>query len=422
MAQVQGTGTRQGSTGPVAEFVLRGHAYPVTSLEFSSGQPPTLASGDEGGWVIWWNLVSRRPTAVWRAHGDNVIIAVRWMSERHLLTHGRDNKVRVWRLESDDVFDSSVPTQGDTGTKWKKPWLEYVQDVNALNFCGAVLCGRVMAVPSTMDSDKIDVYRIMGEQPERLVKALRPPVDSTTTAKTKTGSVMALLLTEERLVAGYESGAVIVYDLVRSVPAGVSHVAGAGAETRPRADSGVSAKVSKLSAALKTATPLPPVEEQRNIVNQPAVLSIDQTHTQPVLSLALDGSGERVLSSAADSNMVEIDLATGQKLRTLDTKHAGLGAVAARRDGKILATAGWDGNVRVYSYKTLKPLAVFRAGRQNGITSLAFSVPAGVAPGDAITSFSELATVADRFAQRVTQSNWLAVSGKDGRIAFYALY
>jgi WD40 repeat protein len=128
------------------------------------------------------------------------------------------------------------------------------------------------------------------------------------------------------------------------------------------------------------------------------------------------------MSTSAGSHIVAIDLNRGTQQRAFNSKHAGIGCIAVRSDNKIFATSGWDGNVRVYSYKSFRPLAVFRGGRQNGITCIAFSTPFDSTSESEPISQINPPTIADHFVLRNSASNWLAVAGKDGRIAVYSIY
>jgi hypothetical protein len=46
--------------------------------------------------------------------------------------------------------------------------------------------------------------------------------------------------------------------------------------------------------------------------------------------------------------------------RELGLRAQGVGDVVIREDSKIFVSGGWDGKLRVYSYRKLKPLAVLK--------------------------------------------------------------
>jgi WD40 repeat protein len=52
-------------------YILRGHASPIHALHFFA-QNSLLISADADGWVIIWDVVTKRPRAVWKAHEGSV--------------------------------------------------------------------------------------------------------------------------------------------------------------------------------------------------------------------------------------------------------------------------------------------------------------------------------------------------------------
>jgi ASTRA-associated protein 1 len=106
---------------------------------------PSSESRDSDGWIVVWNMSTRRPLAVWRAHNASVLSIREWTCEK-LVTysdqsesancrHGRDGKVFVWSIKEDEEarFDRGVPADG--GTR-RKPWLLHSLDVKEMTFCG----------------------------------------------------------------------------------------------------------------------------------------------------------------------------------------------------------------------------------------------------------------------------------------------
>jgi WD40 repeat protein len=56
-------------------YVLRGHASPIHALEFYA-QNSRLISGDADGWIVVWDMATKRPAAAWKAH-DAAVLGVR---------------------------------------------------------------------------------------------------------------------------------------------------------------------------------------------------------------------------------------------------------------------------------------------------------------------------------------------------------
>ncbi|KAF5096984.1 hypothetical protein D0Z00_002571 [Geotrichum galactomycetum] len=422
------------ATPPLAYATLRAHAFPVTTTSFARlGRARVLVSGDEGGWCFVWDLRTRRPVAIFRAH-TKAVIAVRALvlpdaaaaGGLVIVTHGRDHLLKVHRADPDLLrkppgYNTALPLQSDDGTAYPSLPVIYSQDVNALNFCsvafaraltlGGAASRVAFAVPSTLASENIDVYTVdlASGQLSRIVTALEAPKSPNqplfddAEVNRNAGIVMALLLVEisgtsdYALVAAYESGLIAVHRLVCGTDG-----------------------------------------------YRPTLLYATKCHSQPVLSLDADPLAHAwFLSSAADAKIFQHPLAplllesplargadpwiTGPTV-TFNAKHAGLSALAVRPDAKLFATAGWDGMIRVFDARAnvkkqqFRALAVFKGGRQNGVTTVAFSPPDDTDPpkDTHVDANADLATKLELL--KPTSDNLLAVGGKDGRISLYALY
>ncbi|MCJ1416126.1 ASTRA complex subunit [Xylographa parallela] len=314
-------------------YVLRGHTSQIHALCFAHNNS-RLFTGDAQGWVVSWSLAYKRPTVVWRPHDSTVLGLSVWGTDR-VITHGRDSKLLIWKLAITDEenLDRSLPVDNAT-ENCKTPEIIHALTVNTLNFCSFAWCGDdhdntlpqvlsketgapyhiLIAVPSLLDSDGIDIFKLPSEKRTSTI-----PADKTV----KTGMVMVLALHSQtcklRLIAGYESGHTIVYG--NNLP-----------ENKWR----------KLYSA--------------------------QPHSQPILSLAPSPSFDYYLTSSADAVIAKHPLLSAdtavdpdtKPLKLSNTKHAGQQGLSMRSDGKIYATAGWDARVHVYSAKTMKELVVLK--------------------------------------------------------------
>lgn len=109
-----------------------------------------------------------------------------------------------------------------------------------------------------------------------------------------------------------------------------------------------------------------------------------------------------------------------------------------RDDGKIFATAGWDGRVRVYAVKTMRELAVLKWHKE-GCYAVGFAdVEDPKQPGDVGGENSEegrieekgkevarktgTMTVKQERLRKAETTHWLAVGSKDGKVSLWDIY
>ncbi|OHT04847.1 hypothetical protein TRFO_27651 [Tritrichomonas foetus] len=91
--------------------------------------------------------------------------------------------------------------------------------------------------------------------------------------------------------------------------------------------------------------------------------------SDPIISIASVNENRCIVGS---SQKEVYDVTAGGKSVLYQMPHAGVDDITVRCDGKIWATAGWDGRVRLFDAKKGKPLAVLKHHR-GGIHSVAFA-------------------------------------------------
>jgi WD40 repeat protein len=149
-------------------------------------------------------------------------------------------------------------------------------------------------------------------------------------------------------------------------------------------------------------------------------------HSQPVLSLDIAPSIGCFFSSSADAIVARHPLVeTGEtETKVVQTRHAGQQSLSVRADGKIFATAGWDGRVRVYATKGLKELAVLKWHKE-GCYATAFAAILDdtlKASEDDGTVVRQGLTVTQQRAIKSQSTHWLAAGSKDGKVSLWDIY
>lgn len=399
------------------EYILRGHQAQIHALSFYAGNS-RLLSADADGYIISWDMVSKRPVAGWRAHQKAVLGIAAW-NEETIISHGRDSRLVVWRLDRDteQLMHQYIPAdQPEDNTA--RPAILQEMTVNTMNFCAFAWCEApfdmafadlslgsdsnvktrkpiLLAVPNTIDSDAIDIFYMPAATRKSTIVS---PKDE------KTGMAMAILIsakTSLMAAAGYESGDVIVY--------------------------------------------------QHNVKEDAwKVVYKARPHSQPVLSLCLHPLLRVCISSSADGIIAKhpfadadlLDSADGKPVKLQQTKHSGQQGLAMRNDGRIYSTAGWDSRIRIYSAKSMKELAVLKHHKQGcyetaladvevtELTSVASlqqpvgtaHVPAGNSSDTLVPKSPPKGQAMTKYAQKVMQTHWLAAGSKDGNISLWNVF
>lgn len=117
-----------------------------------------------------------------------------------------------------------------------------------------------------------------------------------------------------------------------------------------------------------------------------------------------DGLSNRGLVGGTEERLFAITFQTKNidltKLQEIPIKNAGLNCVRIRSDRKIFTTGGWDGRIRIFSYKSLRPLAVLTEHKSGGIMDIAYS-------NDVVNYW---------------KTPIMAAGGMDGKISLWSLY
>ncbi|KAK4227545.1 WD40-repeat-containing domain protein [Podospora fimiseda] len=381
--------------------ILRGHKTQVHATTFIRNNE-RLLTGDSEGFIVVWDLTIMRPKAVWQAHTNAILGITGWGKDR-IISHGRDNKLIIWKLSEEDETQLSTTLPLDPSPESRpQPWILHMLEVNTMNFCSFSYCPAsceekeeiLVAVPNTLASEAIDIFHLPSQQRLHTVTPGGP--------KGKNGMVMAVSLFYHYdntiiLVAGFENGLCAVSLFLN---------------------------------------------KKWTITYQ------NSSHTQPILSLNISPAKEYFFTSGADATIAKHPIPSSpsttiitEPLKKINTKHSGQQSLVIRSDNLIFATAGWDSKIRIYSVKSLKEVAVLK-WHQVGCYAAAFSDIISTSPPpqsqqDTTASSSAGAsesremiqipklvemTVKGKRIQQAKTAHWIAVGSKDGKVSLWDVF
>ncbi|KZT02625.1 WD-40 repeat-containing protein [Laetiporus sulphureus 93-53] len=390
---------------PSPSHVLRTHAAAVCAIYFSDDNE-RLYSGDASGRVVITNTRTLRPSAVWDAHTDSILGIQEW--EDHIITHGRDNKLHVWQRvqEFATALGNSAATPG-----LQTPQLCYSMDVNALNYCrfslwpipGAARDSErraLIALPNLVESSVADIWVLPSRQ--RLHAAVGKIGLPSSTLEGRglnpIGIIMSLHLYEVehphvsgrkqlRLLCAYENGSVTMWGYTR-------------------------------------------LDKETSVegIGWDSLWNV-KLHVESVMAMAVSRDGSLALTVSADHLIGRYDLQAADGSSHLHTacvvhrtKHAGNGSIAIRDDGKVCAVGGWDGKIRLYSTKTMKPLGTLEYHKQL-VQAVAFArLNSQVTSADALeTNVEDDSEDGMTEQEKLERCRWLAAGGLDQRVSLWSL-
>ncbi|KAI4520699.1 WD40 repeat-like protein [Schizophyllum commune Loenen D] len=411
--------------------ILRAHRAAISALHISPNNA-LVYSGDASGWVFVTSTRTLRTITSWQAHSD-AILGLEEVGDV-LITHGRDNKLLAWPRPrelpaSAQLGGSAVPVAGGSTQQQGLKQPTYTMDVNALNYCRFSLIHRSGSEPLIALPNLADIWELPSR--DRLHAAIGKPEDAPAVpldgrGNDKTGIIMSLHLFQTttspsssssmphlRLLCAYEHGGVILRQC--TAPAGQKTVEGKGWE----------------------------------------VIWTSKVHAESIMAMTVTRDNALALTVSADHLIGRYDLnATDPSTvsTTHRTKHPGNACIAIRDDGRVCAVGGWDGGIRLYSTKTLKPLGTLRyhktsvqalvfahsrpraATQDQGATTEDVRTTAQEGEDAIGTPDEETSAKSSTFAEDIADDSesdddgdsaererWLVAGGKDNRLTIWAL-
>ncbi|KAI1316474.1 ASTRA complex subunit [Mortierella claussenii] len=234
-----------------------------------------------------------------------------------------------------------------------------------------------VAVPSPTTATLIDVYDIV--KPERTFAAVGAPQAAGMASATiegggenrKWGSVMAIQLFQQQ-GQSLDSSSIPLDTEAEVLPSQLEGVIARALSMLVGYEDG-SVALFKESAFSSTAT----ADEGKKYKRKMDTLWTIKCHRDSVLALNVSSDFQFAMSSGSDNVLVKYDLTSHlqgvPEVQQAVLKSNGIADIKIRNDNKVLGLAGWDGSLRVYSVKTLKPLAILKYHRE-GLYGLAFAL------------------------------------------------
>nr|GAT60869.1 WD40 repeat-containing protein [Mycena chlorophos] len=380
---------------PSPTHLLRSHSADASALFFSDDNE-RLYSGDASGRVVVTSTRSLRPIALWQAHTDSILGIQEW--DTNIITHSRDHKLHVWtRLE--DLLASERVGGSASLSDLPSPTLRYSMDVNALNYCRFSLLPSgseaLIALPNLVESSEADIWSL--------------PAQNRVHASVGTQRTKSIFSSEGR--EGMKTGIIMSLHLYRTSPPveGSSSDAGQLRLVCAYEDGSVS-----LRRFVGSGTSLETSIEGRGW----EVIWRTKLHVESIMAMRVARDNSFALTVSADHIVGRHDLTSSCEETTgviHRTKHPKNGSIAIRDDGRVCAIGGWDGSVRLYSTKTLKPLGSLRY-HKSGCQAVEFAHTESLASNAIVDEDDELTV-----SERETRGRWLAVASKDHRVSLWTL-
>ena len=350
--------SRGAAPGP--RSVLRGHSDIVTALLFlpgggaetegDDGRQLLLSASCDGDIVLWDVQIQRQVSVMAGAHGGSVLSlsSLQHCDKSCILSSSRDGTVKVWDLARVTGGKNKNNGSDSNADNHAKPLLTL--QTGARHFCNSDTFGasataqhaHTIATPSQEENSVLLFDARSAEKIATIRGASQGMLSSLALSTLALSTHPSSSSSTEVLLAGYENGSLSAYDLraphrqlFLSEPLHSSQLM--SIEVSPRGTSVVTTGADTVVSKIK--------------------LSISSGSVEPAAAGEGGGGDSSIAISKTVRSTPTVDSATN--------KTNGMSCARYRRDGKIIVAACWDGSVRLFDGKALRPLALLRHHKES---------------------------------------------------------
>ncbi|KAK4261705.1 hypothetical protein QN277_004665 [Acacia crassicarpa] len=342
---------------PVA--VLRGHRASVMDICFHPFKSILFSGSADGELRIWDTIQHRTVSSAWihsAAHGIIAVASSASLGTNKFLSQGRDGTVKFW-----DISDGGLS---------RIPYLTI--KTNSYHFCKLSLVKKPFTLSKSKEENVSSDCLSMDLKGNSDSENMEVRREETQFNQSSFENFEDEACPEQYVaLSGEQSSEVEIWDLKSAkkfaqLPSII-----------PSSSSNVCDKNRGMCMALQLFLPsesqgflnvLAGYEDGSMLwwdVRNPGVpVTSVKFHSEPVLSVCIDGFCNGGISGAADDKIIMYNLehskGTCMVKREINLERPGISGTSIRPDGKIAATAGWDHRVRIYNYRKGNALAILK--------------------------------------------------------------